>query len=419
MIARSSLLVRNERLQHAVHHHVGVPPYGRGEVGVEVEVQGEVVGVRLLVAYEVLCLAHAASHDHHLHAEAQHLPVLLVYGLAGAEYRSGVGPVPIQTQVGGEHLREPCGLLLVRCPVVAENRDLPKPRVGQVLRHAPVREEHELLNDPVRGRVFLEVVARRDAVLALSRVEDHLLLGDGEGSAGETTPAHLPTHVVQQENIILDLLPRVSTVDRRPVDLLAIQHLLHFIVIQAAARSHGRLFEPRCRVSAQLARVKVQPEEDREGQLRLIWVEGAQKVAQAVRQHRHHTVDQVDRRCPALSLCVRDAAELEEVSDVGYVDADLYLVSSGNSVDVDRVVEVLGRGRVDREDPLPSQVQPPSDLHVEGVVGYLDQVVDFVELLVLKLEVVLDEIVLDERVLLLRSEVASLTHALALQPAQG
>mmetsp|Transcript_119654 Transcript_119654/g.343715 ORF Transcript_119654/g.343715 Transcript_119654/m.343715 type:complete len:353 (+) Transcript_119654:1124-2182(+) len=288
-------------------------------------------------------------------------------------------------------------------------------RVSQVLGNASVGQQHELLDDPMGRRVGFQVVARWNAILALAGVEDHFDLRDRERPARESGSAHLAAHIVQEEDVLLDFLPSVPAVHRRRLNRLAVQHLLHLVVIQTADGADRRLPEPRLRVLDELAGRELQPEERRKRQLGLVRVQGAEVVAQGMRKHRQHPVEQIHGGRPELGLGVRQRAGLDEVRDVGDVHADLHLLARLVQVNVDRVVEVPGRGGVDGEDPLVPQVHAAADLLVEVPLGNPDDVVDLRQQILLEVHVVAVQLVFDQGVPLLGVEISRFAQALPLQ----
>mmetsp|Transcript_85763 Transcript_85763/g.199334 ORF Transcript_85763/g.199334 Transcript_85763/m.199334 type:complete len:246 (-) Transcript_85763:1152-1889(-) len=123
-LLEARLRVREHRGQHSVHHDVGVSPDGRSEVRVVVEIQREVVRVYVAVVHKVLSLAHAAAHDHELHAEAQRAPIHLVDGLTGTVELPSVVVLPVYAEVVAEHLLQRLGLAPMRERMVPQHRDL-------------------------------------------------------------------------------------------------------------------------------------------------------------------------------------------------------------------------------------------------------------------------------------------------------
>mmetsp|Transcript_114837 Transcript_114837/g.364989 ORF Transcript_114837/g.364989 Transcript_114837/m.364989 type:complete len:403 (+) Transcript_114837:441-1649(+) len=229
------LLAAEDGREDSMHHNIRVPSDWRREVRVVIKIQREVVSVCLVVVDEVRGLLHACPHGHHLNAQAQHFSVLPVDGLARAIDRPRVAGLPLsEPQVLLHHLREHLCFRWVRSRVVPQHRHVRENAVRHMFCHALVGEQHQLLDDPMRCGMMLEVITGGNAVLALPRVEDHLLLGDREGPTLEAAAAHLAADVIQEENVFFDLLPSVPCIHSGLIDLFAIQHILNLIIVQAA-----------------------------------------------------------------------------------------------------------------------------------------------------------------------------------------
>ena len=104
----------------------------------------------------------------------------------------------------------------------------------------------------------------------------------------------------------------------------------------------------------------VELQERREDQPVDARIERAEAVREPLREHRQHAAGEVDRRPARARLVVEDAALRDVVGDVGDVHADP--VARRRLLDLDRVVEVLGRLAVDRHDAPVPEVAPAADV---------------------------------------------------------
>mmetsp|Transcript_88710 Transcript_88710/g.185461 ORF Transcript_88710/g.185461 Transcript_88710/m.185461 type:complete len:226 (-) Transcript_88710:1187-1864(-) len=225
------------------------------------------------------------------------------------------------------------------------------------------------------------MVAFGQTILAFSCVEDHFLLRNGQGATVKAGLAHLAANVIHQEDVVLDLLPGVPSMDGRRLNVLPIQHLLDLVVVQSAHRADGCLHEPRLvrALLHELTGVFLQPEEGGEGQLGFRWVEGAQMIAKTVRQHRQYSINQVHRRRSELSLLVRQTTKLDEVADISDVHTDFDFPSLWVVVDMNGVIQIFGCCWIDREDPLLSEILATGrDLLLEVPLCHSHDFVDFV-----------------------------------------
>ena len=85
-------------------------------------------------------------------------------------------------------------------------------------------------------------------------------------------------------------------------------------------------------------------------ELLLVGSQRADEVAQSLGQHRDGAIDEIDARGAPLRLLVDDVAILHVVAHVGDVHTHLPAVAL-QRLDAQRVVEVLGVGRVDGAGP--------------------------------------------------------------------
>mmetsp|Transcript_25044 Transcript_25044/g.59564 ORF Transcript_25044/g.59564 Transcript_25044/m.59564 type:complete len:435 (-) Transcript_25044:241-1545(-) len=395
---------------------------------VVVKIQRKVMRAMLLLLFlddtiqEVFCLLHPGAHDHHLHTQPQHLAMLLVDVLARLVDGEGRRHAEVLDPKALSHeLLERFRLLQIRWLVVPQHGHLGELRHGEALGDAPVGQKHQLLDDPVRCTVRLQVVACGNPILAVPGVEDHLRLADRHGSARQAAMPHLAADFVEQQDVVLDLLPRVAAVHQRPVFLLNVKivdDVLSLLVVQTTHGGDGRLCKPGRRVLDQLARSLAEAEEGREGQLWLVRIQGAEIVAEAMRQHWQHPPDEVDRGGTTSGLLIRNRAELQEVSDVGDVHSHLDLTLALQVLHVNGIIQVLRRGRVDGEDPLLSQIHPGSSLRLEVSLGRLDDLVHLIKLFLAEVDIVAVEFVRNQGMALLRFQAAGPAQTAALQAAK-
>ena len=91
------------------------------------------------------------------------------------------------------------------------------------------------------------------------------------------------------------------------------------------------------------------------GESRLVRLEAANTVAEDFRQHGNRLARQVDAVASKAGLLIQRRAGRDKVADVGDVHAE-HPVAVGVAVQADRVVEVLGIRRIDRDDHLVADV---------------------------------------------------------------
>ena len=99
-------------------------------------------------------------------------------------------------------------------------------------------------------------------------------------------------------------------------------------------------------------------------------LQAGQVVGDDLRQHRDHAVGQVHARGPLVRLAVERRLGLHEVRHVGDVHAQ-QPVAVVVPLQRDRVVEVAGVDRVDRDDRLVGEVVPPAADRFVELLGLL------------------------------------------------
>ena len=83
----------------------------------------------------------------------------------------------------------------------------------------------------------------------------------------------------------------------------------------------------------------------------VVGLQAGQVVRNDLRQHRDHAVGQVDARGPVVRFAIERRFRLHEVRDVGDVHAE-QPVAVVEPLERNRIVEVAGVDRVDRDDRL-------------------------------------------------------------------
>ena len=218
-------------------------------------------------------------------------------------------------------------------------------------RHGLVGQQHELLDQThaVQPHGLLDV--DRKAFL----VQLHPRLGEVEVEASTGGPLLTQdlgqaTKHLQRRQQGLELVPR----------RLALDQVLGLLIGEPVAAPDHAL------VKAALADVPlaVHRRDHRVGEPVLVGLEGDRAVGEVLRQHGDHPVDQVDGGAALECLLVDRASLLHVMAYVRDVNADLEQVVA-LPLDREGVVEVLGVVRVDREDELLAQIQPPARLGFE------------------------------------------------------
>ena len=351
--------------QQAVHHHVGIAADGRREV----RVAGKRQSVVADVVGRVVGFGHGA-HGHRrngvllgrtldLREELVHLPG------DGAAFRGFEDVAEAE-----DELPEPVELLLARGVVHAidhrarHGTALFAAAVAAELRHAAVGQQHELLDHLVRFLLLLEVDAQRPAVLV--EPEFHLLAVERDRAVAEPLAAQSLGQTVERQNLL------------GVVAAARLDHLLRLGVGEAAVGVDHRAAEP----FVENLEVLVEREDRRETETRLVGAQRAELVREPLGQHRHGAVHQIDRRAALYGLVVDRRVRADVVRDVGDVHADLPHAVA-HPAHRQRVVEVLGVGRVHGEGHRVAEVAPRGDLPgrdpgVDGPGGPLDLLLEAV-----------------------------------------
>ena len=215
--------------------------------------------------------------------------------------------------------------------------------VSAELRDAAVGQQHELLDHLVRLLLLLEVDAQRLA--ALVEAELHLLALERDGAVPEALAAQRLGQAVECQNLL------------GIVAAAGLDHLLCLGVGEAAVGVDDRAAEP----LVEQVEVLVEREDRREAEARLVRTQRAELVREALGQHRDGTVHQVDRRAALDGLVVDRRVGMHVVRDVGNVHAHLP-DAVAYAAHRERVVEVLGVGRVDGEGRHGAEVAARVDL---------------------------------------------------------
>ena len=328
-----ALLAGEVQGQQAVDHQVRVAADRGGEMGVELEgeaVVADVVG-------RVGRLRHRAEGDH-----LEGVELRLAFRLAEqVGQRAGdLGAVAGRAELVAEMLREGAevldflgvglvvdavdeGLRVLRGDVVhlAVRRD--------ELRDGPVREEHELLDQPVG--LVRDGLVDADRLAVLVDVDLHLRALEHDRAVLETVPAEDGREGVQGE-------------DGRLFGDVAEDDFLDLLVVVAAVRADDGAADP----AVDDLGLRGDLEDGREGQLVLVGAQGAELVAELLREHRDGPVHEIDGRAAGLGLLVDFGARADVPGDVRDVDADL-VIAVREGLERQGVVVVLRVGGVDRE----------------------------------------------------------------------
>ena len=169
-------------------------------------------------------------------------------------------------------------------------------RVAQHPCHALVCQKHGLLHQRRGPRPTAHHDVRRASLL----VQSHLGLRRQEVH-GSPSLAHLQA---QLRNVVKKLQHAPELGRHGPVVALrrppAIQIRVHLAVSQTRPRSNGA---EKCLGRTHLPS-RIQPHAHRDGESVFVGPKRANVVAQALRQHRQHPIDQIDRTGPPLRLKV-------------------------------------------------------------------------------------------------------------------
>ena len=232
------------------------------------------------------------------------------------------------------------------------------PAFAAELRHAAVGQQHEFLDHLVRLLLLLEIDAQGLAVLV--ELEFHLLAVERDGAVLEPLcPQRLRQPVEGQH--LFGIIPAARLDD-----------LLRLGVGEAAVGVDDRAAEP----LFEDFEILVEGEDRREAEARLVGAQRAEFVREPLGEHRHGAVHQIDRRAAFHGFVVDHRMGPHVVGHVGDVHADLPHAVL-DFTHRQRVVEVLGVGRVHREGHDLPEVAPFGDLlarhpGVDGFGGLFD-----------------------------------------------
>ena len=234
--------------------------------------------------------------------------------------------------------------------------------------HLAIGQQHELLDQLVRLFDLLEINAQRFAVLV--QFELRLVALEIDRTVAETLGAQLLSQVVQQQDFVGQIAS--SRFD----------HVLRFLISEPAVGINHRPPEPfllHFGFGAQL-------ENRRKTQFFFVRAQRAQSVRQPFGQHRHRSVDQVDRRGAGLSLGVDHIARMHVVRHVGNVYAD-FEITVRQAPDRKRVVKILRIGRVDRKGRHAAHIAPAGDLlRIDRIGNLLGLLFDLLRITVRQIE---------------------------------
>mmetsp|Transcript_46618 Transcript_46618/g.123133 ORF Transcript_46618/g.123133 Transcript_46618/m.123133 type:complete len:354 (-) Transcript_46618:1510-2571(-) len=346
-------------------------------MSIKIKSKGVVMGRRRVLGLgigKILRLLHARHpHDHDLHR----LPHVLAVGIVHCPNRitqQGRRLALILDPKWGQLALELAGLRGVWGLMVAKHRVIRRQRVlRQPHRDALVRRQHELLDDPVGGRVRLLLDSVRIGTLQSQRRDVQV-----QGPVLEAQLSHFAADIVQQGEILGDLLPRAAFGHRRDLKLALIQVGLHLVVGHPAHTLQHRPRKSRLGILAQRPGVAVQPKKNRKSTFQLVKIQRAQVVTQRAGQHREHAVGEVHGGAPPLGFVVDERSSLDVVGDVCNMDTDFHPIIV-DDLDVYGIIQILGRGRVDTHHPLRSKILALARLVLEVPFGVGDQGLDFFE----------------------------------------
>mmetsp|Transcript_126114 Transcript_126114/g.368553 ORF Transcript_126114/g.368553 Transcript_126114/m.368553 type:complete len:291 (+) Transcript_126114:1094-1966(+) len=234
--------------------------------------------------------------------------------------------------------------------------------LDEAVRHEVVGEDHELLDEVVRGAGGRLLLEAHDAAVGV-RAEGELAPLQHHRTA---TDAQLPTGG-RELGERLEVPPHGSR-DGGLADVLSLERPVHLVVVQACLRADHRPGEGG-RLGRHKPALAVQGEENGEGQAVAVWKQRAEVLAQPPRQHGVDLADEVDGGRPAPRLRVHQAARPHEVGDVRDVHAHTEGALLGTWLDRDRIVEVLGLGRVHGDAAQAPQVRPARRQRLGGHRG--------------------------------------------------
>ena len=238
---------------------------------------------------------------------------------------------------------------------------------GDELRHGAVRQEHELLDEPVG---FLrELLVHADRLAVLVDVDLHLGAVEIDGAGRKTPLAQDEGQLVEPEDGFLHL------VRDDPALGSGAEILLHRLVARVDDLLGQLIGEPVVGGDHRPAEPGVDDlghrgdlEDGGEGELLLVRTQGAELVGELFREHGHGAVHQVDGGAAGLGLDVHGSARFHVVGDVGDMDAHLE-VAVVQLAEGQGVVVVLGVGRVDGEGEGLAEVLAAGAVLVGDFVG--------------------------------------------------
>ena len=214
--------------------------------------------------------------------------------------------------------------------------------VGQAVRHALVREQHGLLDEPRRARSSPHGNARRAPVAVERDLGLHGLELDGATLLSH--PLAQGTDLVQRAQELSDPLAPGNgrTLVEKGVDL----------VVAEARRGADRGGE---HLGAQRATARVESHDHAHGEPVLARTQRADVVGEALGQHGNHAINQVRRAGPSLRLVVDGRVGAHVVRDVSDVHAEL-VTAVGKAARAHGVVEVTRVSGIDGHAELAAQV---------------------------------------------------------------
>mmetsp|Transcript_28345 Transcript_28345/g.74409 ORF Transcript_28345/g.74409 Transcript_28345/m.74409 type:complete len:471 (-) Transcript_28345:526-1938(-) len=246
-----------------------------------------------------------------------------------------------------------------------EHRQLRKVTVD-LASNRHIRQQHELLHQLVR--VALCVVGTPDGPpRLLVEPERDLGLVQPDGARAESLLAQGPCQFMQSQDGPLDrvdILPVVDgwVVGGGPVQLRVLNYSLCPLVGQLDARSDHRAPKP---LRDHLAFVVKLPDHG-EGESIFVLGERAQVFAQEPWQHGVALVDQISRGGPFTRDVVKIRLGLEKEGHIGNMHSDL-ISSTLKAIERQRVVQVTGCRRIDRENARVAEIAPRRNLLLRDV----------------------------------------------------
>ncbi len=201
-----------------------------------------------------------------------------------------------------------------------------------------IGEDHEFLDQLVRLQPFGPAHADQSALA----IEDQFALGQFEIERAALRAFELDRGVSRVEW-------RENACEQRRARLVGapVDRGLRLFVRELGGRPHHHPVE----CVAALAPVGAENHPDREGRAVLVRTQRAEVVGDALGQHRHDAIGEIDRVAPLLSLLVERRAGADVIGDIGDCDGEdeaARICRVGVGDGMDGVVVVLGVGRVDR-----------------------------------------------------------------------